>query len=60
MAIGVMKKAGIRYLISTTGTGVRDPQDQPKFIDHLIERSLILLAGEVLRDSADNVGGHPR
>jgi hypothetical protein len=55
MAIGAMKKVGIRRLISTTGAGVRDPQDQPKSIDHLIEGLLILLAGEVLRDSAANV-----
>jgi len=51
-----MKKVDIRRLISTTGAGVRDPQDQPKFIDHLMKGLLTLLAGEVLRDSAANVG----
>ena len=50
-----MKKVGIRRLISTTGAGVRDPQDQPKFIDHLMKGMLTLLAGDVLRDSAANV-----
>jgi len=50
-----MKKAGIRRLISTTGAGVRDPQDQPKLIDHLMKGLLSLLAGDVLRDSAANV-----
>jgi putative NADH-flavin reductase len=53
--VAAMKKAGIRRLISTTGAGVRDPQDQPKLIDHLMKGLLTLLAGEVLRDSAANV-----
>ena len=53
--VAAMKKMGIRRLISTTGAGVRDPQDQPKFIDHLMKGLLTLLAGEVLRDSAANV-----
>lgn len=50
-----MKMAGIRRLISTTGAGVRDPRDQPKFIDHLMKGLLTLLAGDVLRNSAANV-----
>ena len=53
--VAAMKKVGIRRLISTTGAGVRDPQDQPKLIDHLMKGLLTLLAGEVLRDSAANV-----
>jgi putative NADH-flavin reductase len=53
--VTAMKKAGLRRLISTTGAGVRDPQDQPKLIDHLMKGLLTLLAGEVLRDSAANV-----
>ena len=50
-----MKAHGLRRLISTTGAGVRDPQDQPKFIDRLMRALLTLLAGDVLRDSAANV-----
>lgn len=50
-----MKKHGVRRLISTTGAGVRDPQDQPKFSDHLMKALLSLLAGKVLQDSAANV-----
>lgn len=50
-----MKKHGVRRLISTTGAGVRDPQDQPKFSDHLMKALLSLLAGNVLQDSAANV-----
>ncbi len=53
--VATMQKAGIRRLISTTGAGVRDPQDQPKLIDHVMKGLLTLLAGEVLRDSAANV-----
>ena len=53
--VAAMKKMGIRRLISTTGAGVRDPQDQPKFIDHLMKGLLTLLASGMLRDSAANV-----
>jgi putative NADH-flavin reductase len=53
--VTAMNKSGIRRLVSTTGAGVRDPQDQPQFIDHLMKGLLTLLAGEVLRDSAANV-----
>ena len=50
-----MQSHGVRRLISTTGAGVRDPQDQPKLIDHVMKTLLTLLAGDVLRDSAANV-----
>ena len=50
-----MQTYGIRRLISTTGAGVRDPQDQPKLVDHVMKTLLTLLAGDVLRDSVANV-----
>jgi len=50
-----MKKNGVRRLISTTGAGVRQPEDQPKFIDHFIGFLLNLLAKDVVLDSAENV-----
>ena len=50
-----MQVHGVRRLISTTGAGVRDPQDQPKFIDHFMGALLNLLAKDVLLDSAANV-----
>lgn len=50
-----MKKHGLRRLISTTGAGVRQPEDQPKLIDHVIGFVLHLLARDVVRDSAANV-----
>lgn len=50
-----MKKHGVRRLVSTTGAGVRQPEDQPKFIDHFIGFLLNLLAKDVVLDSAENV-----
>ena len=50
-----MKKHGVRRLISTTGAGIRQPEDQPQLIDHLIGLLLNLMAKEVVRDSAENV-----
>lgn len=50
-----MKKHGVRRLVSTTGAGVRQPEDKPKFIDHFIGFVLNLLAKEVVLDSEENV-----
>ena len=50
-----MKKHGVRRLVSTTGAGVRQPEDQPKFADHFIGFLLNLLAKDVVLDSAENV-----
>lgn len=50
-----MRKHGIRRLISTTGAGVRQPEDQPKFADYVIGFLLNLLAKSVVLDSAANV-----
>ena len=50
-----MKKNGVSRLVSTTGAGVRQPEDQPKFIDHFIGFLLNLLAKDVVLDSAANV-----
>jgi len=53
--VAAMQRNGVRRLVSTTGAGVRDPQDRPKLADHVMKALLTLLAGEVLRDSAANV-----
>jgi putative NADH-flavin reductase len=53
--VAAMKNSGIRRLISTTGAGVRDPQDQPKLIDDLMKALLFLLARDVLFDSDASV-----
>ena len=50
-----MKKHGVRRLVSTTGAGVRQPEDQPQLIDHLIGFLLNLMAREAVMDSAENV-----
>lgn len=53
--VTAMKKHGVRRLISTTGAGVRQPEDQPKLSDHVISVLLNLLAKSVVLDSAANV-----
>jgi len=53
--ITAMNKHGLKRLISTTGAGVRDPQDQPKFFDKFMKALLTLTARDVLRDSEANV-----
>lgn len=50
-----MKKHGVRRIVSTTGAGVRQPEDHPKLMDHFIGFLLNLLAKEVVLDSARNV-----
>jgi len=50
-----MKKHGVSRLISTTGAGVRQPEDKPKLVDHFIGFLLNLMAKDVVLDSAENV-----
>ena len=50
-----MQKHGVHRLLSTTGAGVRQPEDEPKFVDHFIGFLLNLLAKDVVLDSAENV-----
>lgn len=54
--VAAMKKHGVRRLISLTGAGVQDPQDEPKLIDRAIRGLLVLLQKNVLRDAE----GHAR
>lgn len=53
--VAAMKKHGVLRLISTTGAGVRQPEDRPKLSDHVIGALLNLLAKSVVLDSAANV-----
>ena len=53
--VSAMKRHDVRRLISTTGAGVRDPQDQPKLFDKFMNALLTLMARDVLRDSETNV-----
>jgi putative NADH-flavin reductase len=53
--VAAMKKYGVKRLISTTGAGIRQPEDKPKLADHLIGALLNLLAKDVVLDSVVNV-----
>jgi putative NADH-flavin reductase len=53
--VNAMKKNDVHRLISTTGAGVRQVEDQPKFIDRFISFLLNLLAKQVVLDSIANV-----
>ena len=53
--VAAMQKHGVRRLVSTTGAGVRQPEDEPKFSDRFIGFLLNLLAIDVVLDSAENV-----
>jgi putative NADH-flavin reductase len=53
--VTAMKKHSVRRLLSTTGAGVRQPEDNPTLTDHLIAALLNLLAKRVVLDSAANV-----
>ena len=54
--IRAMKKHGVRRLVSLTGAGVRDPKDEPKLVDKIIDSLLKLLQRDVLEDAV----GHAR
>lgn len=53
--VTAMKEHGIYRLVSTTGAGVWQPKDQPKFIDYLFAILLNVFAKEVVHDSFANV-----
>ncbi len=55
--IGAMQKQGVRRLISLTGAGVPDPNDQPKLIDKLI-RALFKLPIGGMKAALDDSLGH--
>jgi putative NADH-flavin reductase len=53
--VNAMKKNNVERIISTTGAGIRQVEDQPKFIDRFIAFLLNLLAKSVVLDSIANV-----
>lgn len=53
--VSAMKVHGLKRLISTTGAGVRAPQDQPQLFDKFMKALLTVMARDVLRDSEANV-----
>jgi len=50
-----MQTHGVHRIVSTAGAGVRQPEDEPKFIDHFMSALLNLLVKEVLLDTVANV-----
>jgi putative NADH-flavin reductase len=48
--VAAMKEQGARRLVSLTGAGVRDPQDEPKLVDRAITFLLKRLQPAVLED----------
>ncbi len=50
-----MKKHGVRRIVTLTGAGVRDENDQPKLVDNIIRFLLTVLSPAVLKDSEDHV-----
>lgn len=53
--VAAMRKHGVDRLVSTTGAGIRQPEDVPQFIDRFMGFMLNLLAKEVVLDSAEYV-----
>lgn len=53
--VNAMKANGVHRLVSTTGAGIRQVEDQPKFIDRFISFLLNILAKQVVLDSIANV-----
>jgi putative NADH-flavin reductase len=52
--IAAMKKYHLKRFISLTGAGVAAPQDQPKFVNHLIKFVLKVLSAKVLNDAEEH------
>jgi len=53
--VTAMQKQGVKRLVSTTGAGVRDTQDQPGLFDKFMKALLTVLVPDVLYDSEANV-----
>ena len=49
--VDAMRKQGVSRVITLTGGGLRDRQDQPKLADKVIQGALKLMAGHVLKDA---------
>lgn len=50
-----LQSAGVKRYVVLTGAGVRDPQDQPKLVDHIFGFLLKLTAADVLKDSEQSI-----
>lgn len=52
--VSAMEKHGVKRLISLTGAGVKDPNDQPGLFDRFIVVMLKLISGDVLKDAQNH------
>ena len=52
--VAAMQECGVRRLVSLTGAGVGDPQDEPKLLDKAITTLLKLLQKDVLEDGENH------
>ena len=52
--VAAMKEAGVRRLVSLTGAGVSDPEDEPKLFDKAITTLLKLFQKDVLEDGENH------
>lgn len=52
--VAAMKQHGVKRIISLTGGGVRDPNDQPRWIDHVFGLLLRLFSANVLADAENH------
>ena len=52
--VAAMKKHGVKRVVSLTGAGVSDPNDQPKVSDRVVKFMLKALSGKVLKDAENH------
>ena len=49
--VSAMKKHGVERIVSLTGAGVKDPNDEPKFVDRVFGFLLVTFARDVIEDA---------
>ena len=54
LTVAAMKKHGVKRIVSLTGAGVSDPNDQPKVSDRVVKFMLKTLSGKVLKDAENH------
>ncbi len=52
--VAAMQKHGVKRLVSTTGGGMRVPEDNPGLMDNVIRFLLQTLSGDVLKDAENH------
>ena len=52
--VTAMKRRGVERIVSLTGAGVKDPNDEPKLADKVIRFLLKTFAGRVLEDAKNH------